>query len=123
MHFCSKCGNMYYIKLDNNENDIIYYCRKCGNEDMDIGRTTIVVSKTILNDSKKNKHNIINEYTDKDPRIPHLYNIACVNDDCESNQENSGVSSDVLYIRYNTEDMKYLYLCSYCKTVWSNESN
>ena len=33
MHFCSKCENMYYIKIDEkNPNKLIYYCRKCGNE-------------------------------------------------------------------------------------------
>ena len=34
MHFCSECGNMYYIKIDSEDkNNLIYYCRKCGNED------------------------------------------------------------------------------------------
>ena len=37
MHFCPKCGNMYYLRLtkdaDEQENALIYYCRKCGNED------------------------------------------------------------------------------------------
>ena len=38
MHFCDKCGNMYYIRIDEqNENNIIYYCRRCGNENKELG--------------------------------------------------------------------------------------
>ena len=33
MHFCKKCDNMYYIKLDNTEKELIHYCRHCGFED------------------------------------------------------------------------------------------
>ena len=34
MHFCSNCDNMYYIKIsEENENDLLYYCRNCGNKD------------------------------------------------------------------------------------------
>ena len=32
MHFCEKCGNMYYLKILNEDDDqLLYYCRKCGN--------------------------------------------------------------------------------------------
>ena len=33
MDFCSECDNMYYIKLNDEENELVYYCRKCGNVD------------------------------------------------------------------------------------------
>ena len=33
MHFCTVCGNMYYIRLiGENEDTLVYYCRKCGHE-------------------------------------------------------------------------------------------
>jgi DNA-directed RNA polymerase subunit M/transcription elongation factor TFIIS len=32
MHFCTECGNMYYIRLTET-NSIVYYCRNCGHED------------------------------------------------------------------------------------------
>ena len=49
MHFCSQCRNMYYIKLDGeNNNKLIYYCRKCGHEDDKITIDNICVSKQIL---------------------------------------------------------------------------
>ena len=34
MKFCIKCDNMYYIKLnEDDENSLINYCRKCGHEE------------------------------------------------------------------------------------------
>ena len=34
MHFCPKCGNMYYLTLfDQDQDKLIYYCRNCGNKD------------------------------------------------------------------------------------------
>lgn len=120
MHFCSKCGNMYYIKLHEQEETLLYYCRKCGNEDTDIGSKTIVVSKTVIDSKSISKDNIINEYTHLDPRIPHINNMSCINDICLSNQEDSKVISDIMCIRYNTNDMQYVYSCCHCKTNWSN---
>ena len=42
MHFCDKCDNMFYIKLENLDcNKITYYCRNCGNtndELLDLGK-------------------------------------------------------------------------------------
>ena len=37
MHFCNNCGNMYYIKLNtNNNNELIYHCKKCGDENTEL---------------------------------------------------------------------------------------
>ena len=51
MRFCKECGNMLYIKLSTKESDVeslIYYCRKCGNEEKDINEDNICVSRTII---------------------------------------------------------------------------
>ena len=46
MKFCSKCDNMYYIKISNDK--LVNYCRKCKHtEDMpDDSINSICVSKT-----------------------------------------------------------------------------
>ena len=56
MHFCPKCGNMYYLKLMNKDEDkLIYYCRNCGNEDTSLATNTrnLYVSKSTI---KKEMH-------------------------------------------------------------------
>ena len=47
MHFCSTCQNMYYIRMDSeNTNQLIYYCRNCGNEDNLITNDSVSILKT-----------------------------------------------------------------------------
>ena len=61
MHFCSVCQNMYYIRInDEDGSKLIYYCRKCGNEDDSITSTNLCVSKTKSNKEQSFTH-IINE--------------------------------------------------------------
>lgn len=49
MHFCSNCQNMYYIRINvEDNNNLVYYCRNCGNEDSNLGVDSICVSKTYL---------------------------------------------------------------------------
>ena len=123
MHFCSKCENMYYIRIDaNNSNKLIYYCRKCGTEDdlFDIDNVSIV--KTDIKKSEDSFSHIINKYTKLDPTLPRTDKVLCPNKDCETNTDKDS-KREIIYIRYNDTEMKYVYMCSTCDTVWkTNES-
>ena len=47
MHFCNKCSNMYYISLKQEDsNDLIYYCRNCGDTDNKLINNNLCISKT-----------------------------------------------------------------------------
>ena len=116
MNFCVKCDNMYYMKIDSEENGkLIYYCRNCGNEDSNISLSNLCVST--YEDSVSQKNNKINEYTKFDPTLPHVYNIKCLNDNCDSNKKDK--PADVIYIRVDDKNMKYMYLCVNCDTSWT----
>ena len=121
MHFCIVCDNMYYIKLNENNNELMYYCRNCGHENTSFDQDNIVISKTLIDNQNITKHNVINEYTKLDPTLPRVYNILCINKDCPSNQ-NEDVQPEVMYIRYDSKNLKYVYLCCNCDTEWNNES-
>ncbi len=118
MHFCEKCGNMFYIKLTDNDN-ILYYCRKCGNENKKLIKElkNFCVSKTHIIKDSKAYNNIINEYTHLDPTLPRANNIKCPNKDCICNTDKK-VDNDIIYLRYDNSNMKYIYLCCHCKSKW-----
>ena len=117
MHFCSVCSNMYYILINEEDtNKIVYYCRKCGNEDSTLTSQNICVSKTHLKKSEQSYQHIINKYTKFDPTLPRINTIPCPNQDCKTNTENK--DREIIYIRYDEVNMKYVYLCTECDCVW-----
>ena len=117
MHFCSNCNNMYYIRINSeNTNKLVYYCRNCGNEDNLLTTDNVCVSKTNLKKSDQSFNHIINKFTKYDPTLPRITKILCPNPDCPTNTKD--VAREIIYIRYDDTNMKYVYLCSTCDTVW-----
>ena len=132
MHFCSKCQNMYYIKLmETEKKQLVYYCRKCGNEDTNIDEDSVVVSKTNLKKGNQQYNHIINKYTKLDPALPRIHTIDCPNDACPSNTVGEGdedsktvkTPKEIISIRYDNENMEYIYLCALCDKVWQLKQN
>lgn len=120
MHFCTNCENMYYIRLDSDDgHKLIYYCRKCGNEDTTITSENMCVSKEQIRRGEQRFSNMINEYTKLDPTLPRISSIRCPNADCESNSDEE--KREVIYIRYDDTNMKYIYLCAVCNTSWKTD--
>jgi DNA-directed RNA polymerase subunit M/transcription elongation factor TFIIS len=120
MHFCSQCQNMYYISIDADDaNKLIYYCRNCGNKDSNLSVQNVTVSRVQLKKSEQEFSHIINKYTKLDPTLPRVSNILCPNSECSTNTHHT--AREIIYIRYDDRNMKYVYLCSTCDTVWKTE--
>lgn len=123
MHFCSNCSNMYYIRINADDtNKLVYYCRNCGNEDKLLAVENVCVSKTQIKKNEQTFTHIINKYTKLDPTLPRIKNVLCPNPDCATNTKEA--EREIIYIRYDDTNMKYVYLCSTCDTVWkTNEQS
>lgn len=149
---------MYYIRLTET-NEIVYYCRNCGNEDSTITIDNVVVSHTALHQKGGSHANVVNKYTKLDPTLPRISTILCPNSECPCNRnhnpmqyadraaivgsgdesETSGVGAasaatsaatgedadavprEVIYLRYDDIQLKYIYLCAVCNTIWNTE--
>jgi DNA-directed RNA polymerase subunit M/transcription elongation factor TFIIS len=137
MHFCSVCANMYYISITP-ENELQYYCRNCGHVDETIASENICVSKLNVKHTTTPQtfSQVVNKYTKLDPTLPRINTIRCPNDECSSNRksESGGVGggggeagdkkekkSEVIYLRYDDTNLKYVYLCAKCDKVWNTE--
>ena len=120
MHFCVNCQNMYYVRLDaSNPNKLVYYCNKCGTEDKTIIDENVIICKTQIKKSEQSFNHIINKYTKLDPTLPRISNILCPNPECDTNKK--GEKREIIYIRYDDTNMKYVYLCSTCDTIWKTD--
>ena len=125
MHFCSKCDNMYHIKISDEDdaNKLIYYCRNCGNEDDVLTSENIFVSKTQLSRTEQKYGNVVNKYTKLDPTLPRINTIKCPNPICNSNKKDEENTREVIYLRYDDINMKYVYICAVCDTVWKTDES
>jgi DNA-directed RNA polymerase subunit M/transcription elongation factor TFIIS len=113
---------MYYIRINEDDpNKLVYYCRNCGNEDDTISHDDVSVSKVKIKKDELSFSHIINEYTKLDPTLPRINTILCPNPDCDTNTK--GSEREIIYIRYDDMNMKYVYLCSTCNTVWKANGN
>ncbi len=117
MHFCSKCDNMYYLRLSEAEsNKLIHYCRNCGNEEIITNNESICISNSELIQNDQKYKYIINKYTKLDPSLPRTNTIKCPNQSCPSNSEDS--TREIIYVRYDDDNVKYIYICSTCDFSW-----
>ena len=117
MHFCSKCSNMYYLKLKDDAADkLLYYCRHCGNEESDLQTTDMCVLRTHINRSDEKYIHIVNQYTKSDPTLPRIKTIKCPNQECSSIDGEK--ENEVIYVRYDDVNIKYIYMCVHCDTTW-----
>ena len=140
MHFCSECQNMYYLKLSNfdassedtttgndlievDSNKLIYYCRNCGHEDETITAENLCISTTHVKRNEQNYTHIINEFTKYDNTLPRINTIKCPNGSCLSNTDAGANKREVIYIRYDDINMKYIYLCAVCDKRWKTNED
>jgi hypothetical protein len=115
---CDNCDNFMFTYIDEDKK-LYNSCKRCGN----IKLSDI---KCIYKSNEKiDKSKILNEYTHilEDPTLPVIYNknIKCPNLECETNKKNS--IPEVKYIKYDTENIYFMYMCNTCNQKWTNDEN
>jgi len=119
MKFCTECDNMYYVRISpTDDNKLSYFCRHCGHVDADLDNEGVCVLKTEMKKGIQSFQHMVNPYTKLDPTLPRVHNIACPNGQCDSNKQASSVPSEVIYLRYDDDNMKYIYVCTVCDSTW-----
>jgi DNA-directed RNA polymerase subunit M/transcription elongation factor TFIIS len=112
---------MYYLKLkDDDDNKLIYYCRQCGHETSDVNEADVCVLTTQVKRSAEKFTHVINKYTKEDPTLPRIKTIDCPNQDCPSKSKK--LENEVLYIRYDNTNIKYIYMCVHCDITWKTSN-
>jgi DNA-directed RNA polymerase subunit M/transcription elongation factor TFIIS len=132
MRFCVNCKNMLYLQLENaTSNTLVYYCRVCeykDTEDLDYVNVGHSVLSTQFKKGEQRFNHIINRYTKLDPTLPRIYNMKCPRLECKTNEqatsskeetsEKGPKETEIIYMRYDDDKMKYLYICAECDHVW-----
>jgi hypothetical protein len=123
LHFCQRCQNMTTLYV-NEDKDLIHYCKACEETETyqsdgcpcvySIGQGEIDVSH-VLNRNKYITHDITL------PKIRDNPNVRCMRADCPTNQDHT--PSSITYLKYDFENMKYMYICDECGSSWTNETS
>lgn len=62
---------------------------------------------------------LVNKYTFDDPTLPRM-RMPCPNEKCPT-QNDTSFASEVIFVRYDDQDMHYLYLCQHCRQCWHKD--
>ena len=119
--FCTVCKYYLYLQQtkDEDEKEVLRrICRNCGyQEDMQGG---LILEIDLKEKTSEGYKILMNEFTKQDPTLPHVNTITCPNGECESNT--GSVEKDVIYLKYDVVNMKFIYICNVCDTRWKSKA-
>ncbi len=139
MNFCPKCEN--YLYLEQGYEEIVisetkkqkkYHlnrrCRTCGYVEVD--HQGGLVNETIVQERASEGYKILlNEFTRQDPTLPHVSTLPCPNTTGNAAENkpicpthSSNAKRDVIIIKYDAQNMKFLYICNVCGEQWRSRS-
>jgi DNA-directed RNA polymerase subunit M/transcription elongation factor TFIIS len=139
MNFCPKCENLLVLEQGSNETtgptgekEKTYFlnriCNYCNYSEIDAQGG--LVNETIVQERSSEGYKILlNEFTEQDPTLPHVTTLPCPNTTGNPEKKlpicpthTSGTPRDVIIIKYDAQNMKYLYICNVCKEQWKSRS-
>jgi DNA-directed RNA polymerase subunit M/transcription elongation factor TFIIS len=128
MKFCQNCDNLLYLKINdsseegggvsdsgaeptenvlNKKCELKYVCRMC-NEEYDSNESDSCVFNINFNLDNIKKMSFINDFIYDDITLPRAEGIKCPNAKCPDQKP------EIVYIQYDKENMKYIYICLSC---------
>jgi len=122
MNFCETCGNMVYINIRPSETggapQLTCVCKSCGSSsEMEKDKCSTAMFASDYGDDQMAYKQYMTPYIMYDPTLPHATHIECINPNCSRKPEEP---RDVVFIKYNRENLKYLYHCMHCKEFWKS---
>ena len=120
INFCEQCDNLLFIYSGEEDKSKLYLaCKACGFKKEYTENKCIYSNEYEVDLSETINKNKFLHYDITLPSIKDNPNIKCPNQECESIQEDK--PSDIVYIKYDQERMKYTYSCKYCNRKWTNQ--
>jgi DNA-directed RNA polymerase subunit M/transcription elongation factor TFIIS len=121
MKFCDMCHNMLYVGVDtiDDKKKLVHYCKTCGHRVVnESSQSVLVLDDNKVSDVLKYSQ-YVNKFIKYDPCLPRVNNIECTNTVCSKPKE---ADHEVIYIKYDNVNMKYVYYCCHCDFYWTNNS-
>ena len=124
MRYCPRCNNTMYISLRPDERkegaplELTYSCKHCPfvetAEELGAGLSTDYT------DDQTSYKQHVSPFLRHDPTLPRVSDIACPNELCGRPED---VAQEVIEVKYDAANLKYLYHCVHCLSFWKGGSN
>ena len=121
MQFCPTCDNKLSMRTVNNQGQIqvLLHCKNCTYSRMHDASTTkgdwqalCMCQSTYSKEHPLYWDSLMNKYTPYDMTLPRSTDIPCPSKACTAE------NPEVVRIRYDDENERYLYMCCACLTRW-----
>ena len=117
VNFCKVCDNLLYLYENEDTKQLYLGCKTCGNTQEN--KTTCIYDNHLSIDLSQTISQ--NKHLKEDitlPMIKNNPNIQCPNVECKSHANGE---SNIFYLKFDKENMKYMYLCKECSQTWTNK--
>ena len=118
IHFCSECNNLTKLFI-NEEKALIHYCKYCDKTEEYNDIQGKCIYSALSKELDKSTLIIENKYIHHDVTLPNIKNnenIKCPNEKCGSQEGGSSIK----YIKYDNDELKFIYICNICGFKWKN---
>jgi DNA-directed RNA polymerase subunit M/transcription elongation factor TFIIS len=119
MRFCPLCDCFLWMELDE-EDKLQFHCRNCANVIQHSETHSLCVMDTNYIEEKTNFQQYMTKFLKHDPTLPRVKNIECVNGSSCTKPADKG--NEVIFVKYDATQMKYLYHCVYCDAFWKSDN-
>jgi DNA-directed RNA polymerase subunit M/transcription elongation factor TFIIS len=116
--FCPICKYYLYLKHNQEENKLRRECHNCGYNTEEVHG--LILEIDLKEKTSEGYKILMNEFTKYDPTLPHVNTIKCPNQECESNT--TAKEKDVIYLKHDAINMKFLYICNNCNAQWKSKA-
>jgi DNA-directed RNA polymerase subunit M/transcription elongation factor TFIIS len=123
MRFCETCSYLLVLKTneDGTVNQDCSTCKRSEPLNPTNEKDAMILETNLRSGSSAGGASsgiTVNNYTLKDPTLPHITTIICPNDTCASRANE--LLRDVIYIKTDPTNLKFQYVCTVCLTQWTN---
>lgn len=91
------------------DNALKYYCKNCNYSEIASDTEPAMISETMVDQDVATYKQFMTKHIKHDVTLPRVNNIECPQK-CKE--------KEVIYIKYDQNNMKYLYYCCKCEQFW-----
>ena len=111
---CPVCRNYLHAVVEDDK--LMRVCKPCGYQEEDKGG---LIMESYIKEKPSDSYKILlNEFTRQDSTLPYLRDLKCPNGKCASNV--GGAEKKVYFIKYDSENLKFVYICNTCEQTWTS---